>query len=317
MHSTLRLGWLDRAARLLYRRRVRRCRMQPFLRRNLVVIFAASFGWAAPSTAGENSGAVPTVEQILANAEKSLAGINDYTGTMIKYERFGNEVQKTVMEFKFARPFQVYVKYVTPHEGREAIYRRGWNKNRVKVHKGDFPDITLNLDPYGSTAMDENHHPVTHFGLQTTIRISAANLRKAMKNKEGTFKVSDGGVLFGQQTWKIEATFPKGGRFVTAKDDETLWDISRRTGQDMYLILYTNPDYDDPDDPDEGDKVFVPRYYGGRVELYVSKKTWLPLKVSTWDWNGRLYEAYEYPKLVLNPGLGPKDFDPDNPAYDF
>ncbi len=283
----------------------------------LVTVSLFFFGRAAVAGGEEAAAGVPTVEQILSNAEKAIAGIKDYTGTMIKRERFGKEVQKTVMEFKFARPFRVYVKYVSPHEGREAIYRKGWNKNRVKVHKGDFPDITLNLDPFGSTAMDENHHPVTHFGLENTIRISAANLRKALKNKEGTFKVSDGGTLFGEQTWKIEATFPKGGYYVTAKEDETLWGISKRTGQDMYLILYTNPKFDDPDDPDEGDKVFIPKYYGGRAEFYISKKTWLPRKVSTWDWNGKLYESYEYPKLVLNPGLGPKDFDPDNPAYDF
>jgi len=271
----------------------------------------------AAAPAASDSNATPTVEEILQRAEAAIKAVNDYSGKMIKYERFGDEVQKTVMLFKFARPFQVYVKYLTQHEGREAIFRRGWNDNEVKVHKGDFPDITVNLDPLGSTAMDENHHPVTDFGLENTIRISGANLRKALKRQEGTFKVTNGGKLYGEDTWKITATFPKGGHFVKARDDETLFDIARRTGSDMYLLIYTNPDYDDPDDPDEGDKVFVPRYYGGKVEFIVSKKTGLPRKVSTWDWNGKLYEAYEYPELKLNPGLSARDFNPDNPAYDF
>lgn len=283
----------------------------------------ALLGWAPTLRAQDNAAAtggtdtVPTVEQILKKAEDSIRKFKDYSGKMIKYERFGKEVQKTVMLFKFARPFQVYVKYLKPHQGREAIFRRGWNDNEVKVHKGDFPDITLNLDPYGSTAMDENHHPITDFGLENTIRISGANLRRAVRNQDAEFKVSDGGMLYGESTWKITATFPQGGHFVKVRDDETLFDIAHRTGSDMYLLLYTNPDFDDPDDPDEGDKVFVPRYYGGKVEFIVSKKTGLPRKVATWDWNGKLYEAYEYPELNLNPGLSAKDFDPDNSAYDF
>jgi hypothetical protein len=260
---------------------------------------------------------VPTPEQLLQKAEASVAKLKDYSGLMIKHERFEDGVEKNVMEFKFQKPFKVYVKYRMPHEGREAIYIPGWNDNEVKVHKGSFPDITLNLDPYGGTAMDGNHHPVTHFGLENTIRISAKNMRKALKRGDGEFKVTDAGKMHGKEVWKIDGRFPKGGYFVTAKDDETLWDISKRTGQDMYLIMYTNKDYDDPDDPDEDDKVFIPRYYGGRVEFIVDKKTALPVKITTWDWNGRLYESYEYPEVRLNPGLTRQDFNPENPAYDF
>lgn len=259
----------------------------------------------------------PTPEALLHKAEKSIAKIKDYKGLMIKHERFEDGIEKSVMEFKFQRPFKVYVKYRTPHEGREAIYVRGWNDGEVRVHKGSFPDLTVNLDPFGGTAMDGNHHPVTHFGIENTIKISANNLRKAIKRGEGEFKVTDGGMMHGKQVWKIEASFPKGGYYTTAREDETLWNISRRTGQDAFLIMYTNEEFDDLDDPDEDDKVFIPRYYGGRAEFILDKENGLPVKVSTWDWNGRLYESYEYPSLVLNPGLVAKDFDPDNPAYDF
>jgi len=272
---------------------------------------------AVPPVVTESADKTPTVEEILSRAEQAIAKVKDYKGKMIKYERFGKKVEKAVMKFKFQRPFKVYVKFIRPHEGREAIYKAGWNDGEVKTHKGDFPDITLNLDPLGGTAMDENHHPITHFGLENTIKISGGNLRKAIKRGEGEFKVVDGGKMFGQEVWKIEAKFPKGGYFIKAKDDETLWDISKRTGQDCYMIMYNNKDYDEPDDVDEDDKVFIPRYYGGKAEFVVSKKTNLPVKASTWDWAGRLYESYEYPKLILNPGLTSQDFNPDNKAYDF
>jgi hypothetical protein len=265
----------------------------------------------------QESGAPPTVKQLFKQAQETIAKVKDYSGKMIKYERFDDEVKKAIISFKFARPFKVYLKFHQPHEGREAIYIKGWNDNEMRAHKGSFPDLTLNLDPQGGMAMDDNHHPVTQFGLENTIRMSMLNLGHAMDRKEGDFKVSDGGTLNGKQVWKMEAKFPKGGYFTTAKEDETLWDISKRTKMDMYMIMYSNKEYDDPDDPDEGDKVFIPRYYGARVVFLMDKQTALPVKMTTWDRAGRLYESYEYVEINLNVGLTKKDFDPDNPKYDF
>jgi hypothetical protein len=259
----------------------------------------------------------PTIEELLRLSEEAIAKVKDYTGTLIKKERIDGELVTQKTNFKFSRPFKVYIKFIKPHSGREVIYVKGWNDGELRVHKGSFPDITLNLDPYGSMAMEDNHHSITHFGLQNTIKISGKTIRQALKKNEGTFKVSDGGIVFGHPTWKVETTLPKKGYNVIAKDDETLWDISKRTGQDMYIILYSNKDYDDPDDVDEGDKVFIPRYYGGKAELYISKKTHLPVKVSTWDWKNRLYESYEYPDTKLNVGLSKNDFNPDNKSYNF
>jgi len=265
----------------------------------------------------QEAAAVPTVEEILKRAEEAVSALKDYSGKMILEERFGKKFGRAETVFKFKKPFSVYIKYLKPHTGREAIFRRGWNNDKIKVHKGDFPDITLNLDPYGSTAMEDNHHPITDFGLENTIRISSSNLKKALGRGEGKFQVVDAGDIFGEPAWKIEAELPKGGYFITAGKKETLWDIARRTGQDMYLILYTNPKYDDPDDVDEGDKVFIPNYYGGKTEFIVSKTTWLPRRVCSWDWEGQPYECYHYPELKLNPGLSDKDFDPDNKEYKF
>jgi hypothetical protein len=87
----------------------------------------------------------------------------------------------------------------------------------------------------------------------------------------------------------------------------------------MYLLLYTNQDkkYEDPDDVDEGDQVFIPRYYGGQAEFNVSKETGLPVRVIIRDWQGRLYEQYDYTEVKLNAGLTSRDFDPGNPEYHF
>ncbi len=276
-------------------------------------------GFLASGPAVNQPDSVPSVEELHQKAERTLATLEDYTGKIIRRERLDGKIKRQYNAFKFARPFKVYLGFIKPHRGREVIYVRGWNDNELRVHRGSFPDLTLNLDPEGSTAMKGNHHPITHFGLEYTVRASARNLRLAIRRGEGEVRVTDGGTLFGRAVWRIEATFPRSGYHVTARADETLWDISRRTGQDMFLILYSNQDkeYDDPDDVDEGDRVFIPRYYGGRAEFNVSKDTGLPVKVVTWDWRGRLYECYEYPETDLNVGLTRNDFNPDNDEYGF
>jgi outer membrane lipoprotein-sorting protein len=285
----------------------------------LVALVLSLFGRQGVSqeATGKTGDSVPTVADIRKMSQESMKKVKDYTGKMIKYERFDNEVKKTIYRFKFAKPFKVYLKFLEPHEGREVIYKKGWNDGELRVHKGSFPDITVNLDPQGGMAMDDNHHPITDFGFGSLLRKSGLNMRRAKKRNEGDFKVSDGGTLFGKQVWKIEARFPKGGYWVTAKDDETLWDIAKREQRDMYMIMYNNKDYDDPDDPDEGDKVFIPRYYGSRSEFNLEKGTGTPVKITTWDFASRLYESYEYHDVKFNVGLKALDFDPDNPAYDF
>jgi len=262
---------------------------------------------------------VPTLEKLLQQAENTLKTLRDYDGEIIRKERMQGKLVKQYNSFKFAKPFKVYLGFIKPFKGREVLYRQGWNDGELKVHKGSFPDITVNLDPRGSTAMKRSHHPITDFGFEKTIKLISKNLRRAIKNKTGNIKISDGGELFGRKVWKIRVEFPYQGRKVTAKDDETLWDIARRTGQDMYWILYNNQNqgWDDPDDIDEGDKVFVPSYYGTRAEFFLDKENGLPVKLVTLDKNNRLYESYEYPRIRLNPGLSAKDFDPDNAKYDF
>jgi outer membrane lipoprotein-sorting protein len=283
----------------------------PLLSLVLASLFAVPVGAADAN--------IPTVDQIIETAEKTLSGTKDYSGKLLRQELFLDGMKKQLNTFKFKKPFSVYLRFIDPFGGREVIFVRGWNDDEIKVHKGSFPDITVSLDPRGSRAMERSHHPVTQFGFENTLKMAAKNLRLARQRGEGEIKVSDGGVINGQPVWKIEARFPKVGNYVTAKDDETLWDISKRTGQDMYLLLYTNQDkkYDEPDDVDEDDRVFIPRYYGGQAEFHVAKETSMPVRVIIRDWQGRLYEQYDYSEVKLNVGLTRKDFDPDNKEYNF
>lgn len=257
------------------------------------------------------------IESLLQQSFNAMAGVYDYRGTLVKQERIGDELVEQTIEFKFSRPFKVYVKYGPPHEGREGIYVRGDNRDRLRAHKGSVPDIAVSLDPRGRVAMAGNHHPITSFGLEQMLHVAAANIRKAIERSDATVRISNGGFVHGEPTWRIDMESRSGGRYVTAERYEDLWELADRVGQNMYVILHHNEDIDSPTDIRAGQKVFVPHYYASRGEYFIGQRTFLLIKAKSWDHRGQLYEFYEYPGLVLNPGLEDRDFDHRNADYDF
>ena len=271
---------------------------------------------ALPSEAQD---AAPSVDALFARSLKTIKGVHDYQGEFVKRELIGDELKTEKFFFKFARPFKVYLRYIDPHPGQEVLYIRGQNKNRIKAHKGSFPDITVNLGVYGRQAMKDSHQPITTFGVQLQIEIMGQIYRKAVARGDANYTVSDGGIFLGEPVWKVEAHLPSTGDTVKVRESEdgNLWAFSKRVGQTMYVILHYNEDIDSPKDIDEGDEVFVPHHYGSRLRYLIGKKTLMPLQETSWDHRGRVYESYDYTVLDLSPGLTAKDFDPDNEAYDF
>ncbi|MEM7435055.1 MAG: DUF1571 domain-containing protein [Myxococcota bacterium] len=270
----------------------------------------------SPADGRDQASQIAQVEALLDKATAAIAAVEAYSGILVKRERIGRELKTERHEFKFARPFKVYIKGIEPNAGQEAIYVEGWNDGRVRAHLGHFPDITVNLDPRGRRAMKNNHHPITSFGLENTLRITANNIRKAIRRCEGTFKVTSD-IIFGQPVSRIDVHYSKGGRHMEVRKGEDLWDIAERAGQNMYVILHHNPGIDSPRDVDAGDRVFVPCHYAGRGEYFIAEDTNMLLKASSWDHLDELFESYAYPTLVLDTELTDEDFNPKNEAYDF
>ena len=113
------------------------------------------------------------VEALLEKAAFAMAAVYDYRGVLIKKELFGDELVTQKLAFKFSRPFKVYVRYIEPHEGREGLYVRGEDKNRIRAHRGSMASITVSLSPYGRVSMIDNHHPITSFGLENMLAVGA------------------------------------------------------------------------------------------------------------------------------------------------
>ncbi|NOZ85611.1 MAG: DUF1571 domain-containing protein [Deltaproteobacteria bacterium] len=259
--------------------------------------------------------------ELIGKVKKAGEALRDYTMIMKKQELFGKKMAPMeTLQIKWARPHKLYLKNIKePYKDREVLFVLGRHNNELTAHPGSFPDITVHLDPHGSMAMKNNHHPVDEASLVNFTRLLWNNVSLAQKRKEGSVKFLGEEKIFGRNAYKLELTAPKGGVFYTMKKGETLWDVAKKFKTSMYQILHHNADkgWDEPDDPDAGDKVFVPRYYASKIILWIDKELMLPIKALIYDHHGKLYENYEHRQLKINVGLTAKDFDPDNKKYDF
>lgn len=283
------------------------------------VVFAI---WLCAALVGargdEPDGETTRIQALLAQSREATAAVHDYTGVLVKRERFGDEIVEQTIAFKFSRPFKVYLGFIDPYEGREGIYVRGRNQNKIRLHRGAPFDFNVSSYPRSRVAMRDNHHPITSFGVERMLGFISRNVQRGIRRGDVTFDLSDGGLVDGEPTWCIEIhTKPGKGRYVTVQADENLWQLAKRAHQNMYVILHHNDQVDSPTDIREGQKIFVPYHYASRGKYFISKRSLLAVKAVSWDHDGRFYESYEYTKLQLNPGLTDADFDPDNEKYGF
>ena len=281
-------------------------------------LLLASLLSAQLAVAEHSRAQAPRVDALFGQSLEAIKPVDSYQGRFVMRELIGDQLKSSKVDFKFMKPFKVYMKYITPSEGQEVLYVQGENDGELKAHKGSFPDITVNLNPRGRAAMKGSHQPIQTFGLLKQIEIMTRIYRKARARGDSTYTVSDGGIFLGEPVWKVEAQFPSTGDVVKVREDEdgNLWKFANRVGQTMYVILHYNG-IRSPGSIDEGDEIFVPHHYGSRLRYLIGKKSLMPLQETSWDHEGRVYESYDYPVLKLNAGLTAKDFDPENEQYDF
>ena len=288
---------------------------------SLVLLSLLPWAGAAPVRGANPERYAPEALAAIAAMEQAAVGVNDYTMTLVKRElrETRMEAEETIV-VKWQRPQRIYLRETEgPREGQEVLYAPGWNKDRIKVHKGSFPDITLNLDPYGNLAMAHSHHPVPEVSLVRLIERIADNVKRARTKGVGSIALSGHETLFGRGAVKIEAAMPPTGTSPTLATGQTLWDVARATGQSMYVILHANRarGWTEADHARPGDAVIVPEFYASRMTLWIDDELRLPIQVDLYDHEGRLYEHYEHRDLRVNDGLADSDFDPKNKAYRF
>jgi outer membrane lipoprotein-sorting protein len=255
-------------------------------------------------------------ESMLRNMKPSWKKVTDFTAEMRKQELYGSKLStEEKLVIKYGKPFQVYVKYLTaPYKGREALYKgKDWNGGEIKATNGSFPNVTVNLKIYGNAAMKDQHHPITHIGFDFAIKNTIKGLDEAKASNELDVKATGSDTIDGRSCTKIELKFnTKAGQEVQTVKGDSWFSIAEKYNSDYYVLIHNNAGK-----KVGKDKIWVPKYYGSKMEFCLDDSTGLPIKTSTWDHNGKLYETYSYHKFKINVGLKEIDFDSENEAYNF
>ena len=148
--------------------------------------------------------------------DRAYRSVHDYTATFYKQERVNGELLPVeTIEMKFRKPFGVYMHWLSgDFAGREVLYVKGWNDDKIHAHQGSFPDITVNLRPDSSLAMRGNRHPITKAGFGEIIRLMVKDARLAEARPQDDVKYEDLGEweVHGARSRCIEARAP-GGKF--------------------------------------------------------------------------------------------------------
>lgn len=283
---------------------------------------ATAHAQAAPMDAAETTGAPAgaqvgaAAEALLTEMKAAVGRLRDYRLTQLKRERLGDQMPPAeTMELKASRG-RVYLKVQTgPRSGAEALLVPGWNGGKVRIHKGSFPDMTLNLDPHGSLLMDGQHHPIEHAGYGHLVTTLWGNVQRAKELNEGRMRLLPETRVQGRVADVVELSSPARMQSYTVQKGESLWSLAPRLAVDPYVVLHHNG-LKRADAVRAGQTLQVPVYYGSRVVLAVDRETRLPSRLEVYDHRGKLYEFYEWSQLSQAP-LGDADFSPDNPAYKF
>jgi hypothetical protein len=236
----------------------------------------------APKPLSAAADPIITAKQMIAEARGRYEQLKDYSCTFYKRERIDGRLgSQHIMHMKFrTKPSSVYVKFVRPNAGREAIFVAGRHGNKALVHDvglGKLVAGTLALDPRGSRAMEDCRHPITEAGLGHLIEMLST--RWGIEMKPGETKVTvEPGMRVGQRSCTmIESAHPK-----------------RAPG---YMFAMVRVYFDNELGlPIRFEAYDWPRRPGQPPELL---------------------EEYTYANLRLNVGLREADFDPSNESYSF
>lgn len=276
-----------------------------------ITLFAA----LCPSSMAQAATADP--QSLLDEMSRTANSLSGYRVKQVKRERVGDKLlPPETMTITYSRG-RVYL-HITggPKQGAEAIYVPGWNGNKVRIHKGSFPDVTLNLDPHGSLLMDDQHHPIEHAGFDHLASTLLGNVRRAKERGEGQMRLAGETQVDGRPADVIELTTPWRTSPYVVQKGEDLWGLSRRLGVDPYVLLHENG-LKRPSGLRAGATIQVPVYYGSRTVLAIDRASHLPSRLEVYDGKGRLYESYEWTGLDTRTQVSGADFDPGNPSYRF
>jgi hypothetical protein len=228
---------------------------------------------------GDEHPLVPALRHAKASLEKAKT-MKGYECVFAKKEVVGSETIAQTMKMKVRHePFSVYMLFQEPSEGREVIYVEGKNNGNLLVHESGFASLigTLELAPDSSQVMAENRYPITKAGI--------AKMAEAIIEQ-----------------WEEESRFAE--TEVKYFEDAKIGDMKCR------VIESTHPQ------PRKQFRFHITR-------MWIDEKSGLAVRVQQFgfpkkkDAKPPIIEDYTFSDIKPEVRLTDRDFDTDNPSYNY
>ena len=237
---------------------------------------------------------------------------------MKKRERIGDKLIKQSSEVSVLKdPYKVYIKQLSPKYGLEVLYVDGKNNNDAIVNTNGFPWFNLNLDPYGSTMRNKQHHTLFDAGYDHVVSILEFLFNKYGDETKKMVNDSESTTWDGKDCWVVRFNNPNYKIInYTVKKGETVVSIANRLKLPEHKIIQMNDNVDWYDDIKEGQIIKIPNDYSSKMTLYIEKDRMIPLVMKIYDEVG-LYEEYEYSNILVNNTLESGEYTKNFKGYGF
>ena len=220
------------------------------------------------------------VLRLVENSLKTIENIPAYEATFTKTELVGNRIVAQRMRMKFRRePFSVYFYFLGELEGREVIYVQDSNDGQLLAHDTGIASLvgTLRLTPTDAIAMSENRHPITEAGIENCLLALRSQWTKESKYGETDVKYYRDAKLDGMTCKVIDVSHPRPRR----------------------------------------------QFAFHRTRLWIDGKTGVAVRLQQFGFPVRagakppLVEDYKFTDLRTNVRISDRDFDENNPKYNY
>ncbi len=259
-----------------------------------------------------------TVSEIAKAMFAKTKSIKTMTYTMKKIERIKGKpiFQESKVKLNI-NPLKVYLRQSLPKDGIEVLYVQGTNNNHALVNPNGFPWFSVNLDPFGGTMRENQHHTLFNSGYDHVISILEHLYVKYNSQIESMTKIEGSIVWENHNCWIISLVNPyfKYGSY-TAQKGENLLTIAGKFKLSEHMIIEKNPSIKSYTESLAGKTILIPNDYSSKMILYVDKVRMIPLVMKVYD-NEGLYEQYEYTNVILNPVIKAEEFQSNYKDYHF
>lgn len=214
-------------------------------------------------------------------------------------------------------PKQIYFYSVTPLAGTEILWKEGFNEDKMLIGPSGFPYVAFSIKPNSTIARKDSHHPISDMGFEYAINMIEYYVKSYGDELYKQVTIKDTVQWDNRSCIHLIVDYKNYNSLkYTVKQNENITDIARKYYVNDYLILILNPSIDNFDDVKAGQVINVPNFYCKKIEFYIDRSTWLPVKQTIYDQKG-VYEKFEFKSLIVNPHFKPEEFTSEYKDYKF